>query len=154
MSKGMYLHCQYADDLRQEVGNKITIVGVYSNNLVVPGTFPATLPKLAAMCSLFLPHPVVAKRILVNASYDGLLLQELDLPTETMENLRHLSLTERTTDSQGMGITFGFVFQPLALEKEGKLRIVATVDGTEIKGNALAVTAMPPDTSQPNTPTS
>ena len=40
-----YVHATYCDDIRQEVGGKLTLVGVYNGSLLVP-SFPVVLPKL------------------------------------------------------------------------------------------------------------
>ena len=44
-----------ADDLRQEIGGKISLIGVYGPDMVfLPGTtFPVTIPKLAIMLNWF-----------------------------------------------------------------------------------------------------
>jgi hypothetical protein len=39
------------DDIRQELGNKITLVGIYGNQIYVP-QFPHTFPKLCMQISL------------------------------------------------------------------------------------------------------
>lgn len=39
------------DDIRQEVGNKVTLVGIYGNQIYVP-KFPFTFPKLCMQISL------------------------------------------------------------------------------------------------------
>ena len=35
----------FCDDIRVEIGNKLTYVGTYGGRMVVPGTFPATISK-------------------------------------------------------------------------------------------------------------
>jgi hypothetical protein len=42
-----YGYTVFCDDIRQEVGGKITFVGTYRQALIVHGTFPITLPKFA-----------------------------------------------------------------------------------------------------------
>lgn len=39
-------HTIFCDDIRHELGGKITFVGVYTNYLFISGTLPVTLPKL------------------------------------------------------------------------------------------------------------
>jgi hypothetical protein len=38
---------QFCDDVRQEIGNKFSLMGCYGSDLYVPA-FPITLPKLCA----------------------------------------------------------------------------------------------------------
>lgn len=39
------LHSQFCDDIRQEVGNKLSLMGIYNGLMVVP-SFPYELPRL------------------------------------------------------------------------------------------------------------
>ena len=36
----------FCDDIRVEIGNKLTYVGTYSGQLLIHGSFPSTIPKL------------------------------------------------------------------------------------------------------------
>lgn len=42
-----YGYTVFCDDIRQEAGGKVTFVGVYTDHMVVHGTFPCLLPKFA-----------------------------------------------------------------------------------------------------------
>lgn len=46
MSEDRALFGIVCDDVRQEIGNKISLMGVYSSSIIVPG-FPIVLPRLA-----------------------------------------------------------------------------------------------------------
>ena len=39
------LHSLFCDDIRQEVGNKLSLMGIYNGSMVVP-SFPYELPRL------------------------------------------------------------------------------------------------------------
>lgn len=43
----------FCDDIRGEVGNKITLVGVYTGAIVVHGTFPFLMPKFGMWVKYF-----------------------------------------------------------------------------------------------------
>ena len=49
---------QFCDDVRQEIGNKFSLMGCYGTDLYVP-SFPMTLPKLCAFVYVRTPreHP-------------------------------------------------------------------------------------------------
>lgn len=140
MSHDPYLYCQYADDLRQEVGGKHTVVGVYDSNMVVHGNMPAAIPKLVVLCNLFLPHPVTAQKISAEASFNDVVLQAIELPGEAIAAMRDATLNATTEGTKGVRVGIVLVFQPLLIEKEGKLRVKATVDDREIFGNSLPIT--------------
>lgn len=46
-----YLHATFCDDIRHEIGGKISLVGCYSDKLLV-SEFPQRLPKLCAQVLL------------------------------------------------------------------------------------------------------
>jgi hypothetical protein len=45
---------QFCDDVRQEIGNKFSLMGCYGTDLYVP-TFPFTLPKLCCFVNVRTP---------------------------------------------------------------------------------------------------
>lgn len=45
-------HVVFCDDIREEVGGKLTYVGVYKNSLFISAVAPVTLPQLCAAISL------------------------------------------------------------------------------------------------------
>ena len=36
----------FCDDIRYEINGKVTLVGVYAADMVLPNDFPVTLPKI------------------------------------------------------------------------------------------------------------
>jgi hypothetical protein len=46
---------QFCDDVRQEIGNKFSLMGCYGTDLYVPA-FPFTLPKLCAFVHVRTPR--------------------------------------------------------------------------------------------------
>jgi hypothetical protein len=53
-----WVNVVWCDDIRQEIGNKPSLMGVYTGGLDVPA-LPATLPRLAAWINVYTPtsHP-------------------------------------------------------------------------------------------------
>lgn len=46
MSDPRVAHCAFCDDVRLEVGNKMSLMGMYHGDMIVGGRPPLTLPKL------------------------------------------------------------------------------------------------------------
>lgn len=65
----------FADDVRQEIGNKLTIVGVYQSQMLVPA-FPLTLPKLAIVMTATTPASEPFEEIRFQVLRDDTLVQE------------------------------------------------------------------------------
>lgn len=51
---GAHMVALFCDDVRNEVGNKLSLMGVYGQDLLLR-EFPTTLPKLCAVMLLDLP---------------------------------------------------------------------------------------------------
>jgi hypothetical protein len=54
-----YGYTIFCDDIRVEVGNKLTLVGIYAQGLVIHGSFPFVMPKLAMHIIYMQRHPNV-----------------------------------------------------------------------------------------------
>lgn len=133
-----HLFCQFADDVRLEVGGKQTIVGVYSGGLNVAGKTPLLLPQLAVVSYLFIPKDMDPAEVTLEVGWqDGKTLNQIKLPSEQIEN----SLKAERQANEGRGIFVEAVTLIRPFEIPGPGRIVASViiDGDRIKGNALKI---------------
>ena len=72
----------WCDDVRMEVGNKMSLMGVYSNVLLVP-TFPFTLLKLCLSCKVRTEIKKPFKQLKIVVTKNGEVMAELDM-TETL----------------------------------------------------------------------
>ena len=54
MANDRFVSAEYCDDVRQEVGNKISLIGCYGTDMIV-GALPAFLPKLCVVVKLRTP---------------------------------------------------------------------------------------------------
>jgi hypothetical protein len=45
MASPRVAHCVFCDDIRQEIGNKISLMGIYSGEMIFPVKPPVVLPK-------------------------------------------------------------------------------------------------------------
>lgn len=52
MSNPRISTCLFCDDIRQEIGNKISLMGVYSAEIIFPISPPVVMPRLALMVLL------------------------------------------------------------------------------------------------------
>lgn len=55
MTANRIVIAQFCDDVRQEIGNKFSLMGCYGTDLYVP-SFPITLPKLCAFVHVRTPR--------------------------------------------------------------------------------------------------
>ena len=59
-----WVNVVWCDDIRQEIGNKPSLMGVYTGGLAVPA-LPATLPRLAAWINVHTPTSRPFQRLTV-----------------------------------------------------------------------------------------
>jgi hypothetical protein len=69
----MLLDFIVCDDVRQEVGNKVTVVGVYSDEILIPAppSWPVILPKLGVFLRIKPFEDFVPKNFEVRFLHDG-----------------------------------------------------------------------------------
>lgn len=142
MSFAPHLWATFCDDVRQEAGNKLSYMGIYGSNLVVP-SFPTTLVKLCCVFSLRVPAQSPPKSVIFRLLRDDEVLYEADV--SSVEPMRPAA---SPADAQERwALTIGTIAQLLSfpVTQNSRLKARAVVDGVELRGGALdlmAVSAM------------
>ena len=119
----------YADDLREEVGGKISIIGVYPVKMVFP-SFPAVLPKLAifltATCSVEAPF----KKLEVQVHKGEELIFQKSLTDEELHQLASAPAIQDTTELRAIEANFLILHGPVQITERCFIRpTVVTEDG-------------------------
>lgn len=130
----------YCDDVRHEVAGKVSFIGVYSGNLLVP-KFPITLPKLCVSVKIVSPANELTRSLNIRVSKDDAPLQEISVSAEQisnasdfMDDMTDVQLREHVRIAQ-----FLLVFTPMRFEKACLLRVRVQTEGDELRGPALKV---------------
>lgn len=135
MTPSRYGVVQFCDDIRQEIGNKFSLMGCYADSLIT-NSLPIVFPKLCAQVKLFTPAAKPFERLTVRAILENELLGELSVgelragPFVSADGLRARYITAM----------LNFVFATLAVEKPSRLRIEAeTEEGVFPVGSLLII---------------
>jgi len=141
--KGMDFHALWCDDIRQEVGNKPSFMGVYTGALVVP-QLPLTLPKLCVWLTLSAPQDQPLQDLEVAVALDGgAELLRLPLPTPTEPPRTGEGIPPQPTARQQ--VMLALELAPLNLPaRASALTVVVSVGGDEVATASLPVVAQPP----------
>lgn len=123
MTDGPVLVVQYCDDVRREVGNKLSLVGCYGDDLITD-RFPLLLPKIAVHIRLFSATGQPLARMALRAFLNDDLLGQL----EAQEQVPATSASSAV-----------LVFAPLAVERPSVLRIEASLGTAVLHGNVLNI---------------
>ncbi|MGD9878556.1 MAG: hypothetical protein AB7U95_00320 [Reyranella sp.] len=137
MNSGRFMTAILCDDVRREEGNKLSYMGIYSSNLLVPA-FPAPLAKLcfvlSVVCQGGAPPPA---RLVFQVFNDDNLIGELPVPDDALA-----AAAAAPASGPGSRVEFGAVMQvfPVMLTGPGVLKARALCDGEELAGGAWPVT--------------
>ena len=136
-----FMETIYCDDVRSEIGNKLSFMGIYGPNILL-NEFPAILSKLCAVMSLHMPAETQAETVTFFLYKDD---EEVGRSTAHIADVRKAATQLREFDDERR-LTIRFIAQmaPLQLEGPCRLKARAEVDGETIKGGSLVVEKTPP----------
>lgn len=136
------LHTQFCDDIRQEVGNKLSLMGVYNGALVVP-SFPFDLPRLFVSMRATASNDEPFKSLSFVVMIDDEVIAELAIPEVDLNapigNLPEF-LSASDLQRQQSFQTF-FALPPLRFDKESVIRSRIVTEAGEIRGDSLMIVA-------------
>lgn len=125
----------FCDDIRQEMGNKMSFMGCYQRDLFVPNA-PAILPKLCVFVSASTPQGDPFKALTLRIIQDDSVeLAKLEISPEELQKAAQIvdpTATRRV-------ISTAIVFSPFFIEKPTSIRLTATTEGGEIVGPRLLI---------------
>ena len=135
---GRQLEVIYCDDVRQEIGNKQSFIGVYPGDLIISGALPAVLPRLCLVSTLMLPRSddIASARIRIMQGDQCLLESDGLLPSSEEVGSGN---PEAAPEEQQLRIALVVVLSPFQVDEETVLRVVAEVDGAELIGRPLRI---------------
>ncbi|NLS00780.1 hypothetical protein HGP17_28460 [Rhizobium sp. P38BS-XIX] len=130
MKQMRYGYCIFCDDVRTEIGEKLSFIGVYSGVLTLPD-FPVSLPKFCAHVNLITlatePYRSIVLRCVGPGDRQPLLEERLE--SSQLEEQRDLSSdVERGGVPINIVIGASLIFSPLRLRQPGLLTISAIID--------------------------
>lgn len=128
---GMAIYC---DDIRQEVGGKTTLVGIYGADMIVQGDKPVQIPMLAIALHIFIPsdfHYETAKVVVSEKEGDVVTpIFEMEVPTGPFSN--------GESDKDFM-IKTTFSMSPFFAKPNSQIRTRAYLDELEVKMGGLKI---------------
>lgn len=125
----------FCDDVRQEVGNKLSCMGIYGASLVVPA-FPTTLVKLCCIFNVRVPVTSPPRSVVFKLFRDDELIFEADLSAGGTDTLVP-GLPPGGPEPQVLMVSSVAQFVSFQVTRRATLRARAYVDGRELKGGGL-----------------
>lgn len=137
MSADRNIFCLFADDIRQEVNGKVSLIGMYQGGMHIVGPLPVALPKLVISAYINTPVNQPFQEVSVELMLNDQVLQNVTPPLQSIRDLQ--DSTPQYSDSRMISMLMVFVLQPFNVTEEGRLYVKANLDGKVLEGNALRV---------------
>lgn len=136
MPSSFSVFCLYADDVRQEVTNKLTYVGTYMGELVANlTTVPGNIPRLVVSIFVTIPRERDFRAANFELLWDEKVIQTIEVKDDEMSwPPSGAALDEARIINSLM------VMEPMALPGNGRLGVRVTLDDEVVMGNGLRVT--------------
>jgi hypothetical protein len=133
-----HAHCLFCDDIRYEIGNKTSILGIY-NGVLQAASVPVVLPKLCIATFLSSPVDMPVSSLSIRVSLNDQLLQQIDLTSENLAEVPKVVEQWVTEDDPIIVLVLGahIVLSPFVFDKEGAITVTAIVDGEELIAGKL-----------------
>ena len=131
----------FCDDIRHELGGKLSFIGVYTGHLFVR-TFPVTLPKLCLALTAITPSSQPFQKLELRILKDDEVLAEGSLDESMLGTVA--DATGEADDSDGKEsrvqvLNSLFVFSPFQIDAPCRLRVRAVTESEELKGLSLMI---------------
>jgi hypothetical protein len=140
----------FCDDIRYEVGNKITLVGLYNRDLFV-SAFPAHLNRLAVSLTIDMPIGEKVESIGVVVEKGDEIIFEIP-----SQNLAALPKSQHNNDAKGRDapsrLTFGmqFFLPPTPVLEDCTIRVRAILGEEIITAGKLFISTWHDEQKNPN----
>ena len=139
-----YLHVIYCDDVRNELGNKTSLIGIYGGDLFV-NKIPAIIPQLCIVLSVVSDSSDPIQSLTITVTRDEQQLAEISPTADDLSKGRRLAQASRPAGA-AMGVsTIGMVFKiaPLAIDGPAVIRVRAQTEREELRAAALRLDVSP-----------
>lgn len=133
-----FVHAIFCDDIRHEVGNKVSFMGCYQGELFVPFV-PIMLPKLCVQVTISTTIKRPLKSLTVRLDQGESQLGVIEVPTDTMGR----ALPPPPEDSTRISHSVGVILAPFNITEPCVVRVVVITEEGEMPGPRLRLKVMP-----------
>jgi hypothetical protein len=135
MTQSRTVITQFCDDVRQEIGNKFSLMGCYGTDLYVP-SFPITLPKLCVFVHVRTPREQPFGRLTLRLMRGGDVLSELEA------NPEKLNSGDTPAWARWLSMTGILAVTPFQAGGPCRLRVVAETESEALESGQFLIERM------------
>lgn len=133
-----FVHAIFCDDMRQEIGNKVSFMGCYLGELFVPFV-PMMLPKLCVHVSVSTAVERPLKALTVRLDQGANQLAIIEMPSDDLAR----AVPPAPEDATRMSANIGVMLSPFAITEPSEIRVVVITEDGEMLGPRLRIKVMP-----------
>ena len=134
------VHTVFCDDIRQEIGGKVSLIGVYSGKMLV-SSFPAVLPKVCLVLSVVTPASDPFRALNIRITRDEELITEMKLEEKDFTSSVEAASDMPEDQKKDRILLFQpmFVFSPFKVDGPCILRVRVGTENGELRGVGLKI---------------
>lgn len=133
------------DDVRQEIGNKQSHMGIYTGEILLP-TLPITMPKLCVVLTVRTLSTDPFKQLAVRVLRDDAELASIELDADQVATM-NANLKDLESEAY-ISANFVFQFASFAVEQACVLRFRAETERETLKGGSTQIKLQPTGSPQ------
>ena len=139
-----YIHAVYCDDVRNEVGGTVSLIGCHGSRVPLD-EFPAVLPRMSVVAWIVFPASAPPSQLTAKLFLDEEALTEQPVDLGEPPRLPNEDVGEdtRITGRLILNIT------PLEIQTPSTLQVCAYLDDQVLRGPPLRFTQKPPPAADP-----
>lgn len=134
-----FVHAIFCDDIRQEIGNKVSFMGCYQGELFVPFV-PLMLPKLCVQVTVTTTVERPLKALTVRLDQGTNQLAVIEISGDELAR----AIPPATEDKTRLAASVGVMLAPFTITEPGELRVVVITEEGEMPGPLLRLKVVPP----------
>lgn len=117
MIQDRILISEFCDDIRYEMGNKYSLMGCYTRELIVE-KFPITLPKFCVLSTAITPIERPFKKLVFKAYLNDSMLHVNEIPSDELQDGQIKIYQHADENSKRFSIRTQIIFVPFSVEEE------------------------------------
>lgn len=133
-----FAYAYFCDDIRLEIGDKTSMMGVYQEALYIPRA-PIVLPKLCAMVAVVSPIERAMSQLAMRLVADGNVLVQQEIPPEYLMKARKHMQSRQVEPGDKLNISCALQISSLAIDHAFTIRAYVDVDGEALLAGRLDV---------------